>query len=68
MLSELAVPVILDNDVWGVLNVEDSRINAFTSDDSALLELLASHVASDIRCLKQNEALMTQARRSSNAW
>lgn len=62
MLSELAVPVILDNDVWGVLNVEDAQVNAFTSDDKTLLELLASHVASDIRRLKQNEALMTQSR------
>ena len=62
MLSELAVPVILEDDVWGVLNVEDAQVNAFTSDDKTLLELLASHVASDIRRLRQNEALMTQSR------
>jgi PAS domain S-box-containing protein len=62
MLSELAVPVMLNDEVWGILNVEDARVNAFTSDDKALLELLALHVASDIRRLKQNEALMTQAR------
>ena len=37
--------------------MESRLLNAFTSDDQALLEILAIHVASDIRRLRHLEAL-----------
>jgi signal transduction histidine kinase len=57
MLSELAVPVIVDDDTIAVLNVENTQPNAITDDDQTLLETLAIHVASDIRRLRDLETL-----------
>jgi PAS domain S-box-containing protein len=57
MLSELAVPVLVDGEAVAVLNVENEQPNAFTNEDQALLEILAVHVASDLRRLKHLEAL-----------
>jgi signal transduction histidine kinase len=57
MLSELAVPVIVDDDTIAVLNVESTQPNAITDDDQTLLETLSIHVASDIRRLRDLEAL-----------
>lgn len=57
MLSELAVPVIVENAAVAVLNVESAQSNAITDDDQALLETLAFHVASDIRRLRDLETL-----------
>lgn len=53
MLSELAVPVIVDRKPVAVLNVESTRLNAFTDEDQRLLETLASHVASELKRLEQ---------------
>lgn len=57
MLSELAVPVILDREPLVVLNVESKRLNAFTDEDLKLLETLGTHVASAISRLRRDEAL-----------
>jgi PAS domain S-box-containing protein len=57
MLSEIAVPVITDNEVVAVLNVESTQLNAFTYDDQALLETLAAHVASDMKRLEHEREL-----------
>ena len=56
-LSELAAPVLLDNTVVGVLNVESSELNAFAEGDQELLETLATHVASALGRLRQVDAL-----------
>jgi PAS domain S-box-containing protein len=56
-LSELVVPVLLNGGVVAVLNVESSRLNAFTGEDQELLETLAMHVSSALGRLKQVEAL-----------
>ena len=56
-LSELAVPVLKDNTVVGVLNVESSEPNAFTDEDQELLETLGTHVASALERLRQVDAL-----------
>ena len=53
MLSELVVPIIINKQAIGVLNVESARLNAFTAEDQRLLETLASHVASEFNRLKQ---------------
>ncbi len=56
MLSELAVPIKVEKEVLGVLNVESKKLAAFDEEDRKLLEILASHAAiaiSDIRKHKQ---------------
>ena len=58
MLSELAVPVIMGEEVVAVLNVESERLDAFKHEDEELLETLASYVASAMNRLKRDEALL----------
>jgi len=43
--SELAVPVIAENNVLGVLNVESVELDAFDEKDTVLLQILASHAS-----------------------
>jgi len=42
--SELAVPIIFQKQVIGVMNVRSKDLNFFTSDDQKLLEILASQI------------------------
>jgi len=49
MRSELAVPLLEDDHVIGVLNVESPRPNAFTEPDQDLLQTLARQAAITIR-------------------
>ncbi len=46
--SELCVPIIVDNEVYGVINLEAGYINAFASEDEQLLKTIANHIASSI--------------------
>jgi PAS domain S-box-containing protein len=57
MLSELAVPVIVEHETFAVLNVESTQPNAITDDDQKLLETLAAHLASAIGRLREEEAV-----------
>lgn len=57
MLSEVAVPVTVCNETVAVLNVENSRINRFSEHDQMLLETLASHVATALNRLNQQDEL-----------
>ncbi len=43
--SELAVPVIVEGKVFGVLNVESEKTAAFSERDSKLLQILAANAA-----------------------
>jgi PAS domain S-box-containing protein len=61
MLSELAVPVVVNGSVVAVLNVESAQLGAFTESDQILLETLAMHVSSAIARLEQMEALRSRA-------
>jgi PAS domain S-box-containing protein len=55
-LSELDVPIILGENVVGVLNVEGKSPNMFTENDMQALKLLSIHVSTAIdRLNKQNE-------------
>lgn len=60
--SELAVPLEVNNEVRGVLNVDADRLNAFTEDDQELLESLAAQVASVIQNTWLYEQLRLKAR------
>lgn len=55
--SELAVPVIAEGEVVGVLNVENEKLNAFDEKDALLLEILASHAAVAISDLRRQAEL-----------
>ncbi len=43
--SELAIPLLVADELIGVMNVESARLNAFTPDDAHLLEALAGQLA-----------------------
>jgi len=59
-LSELAVPVKVDGEVRAVINVESTRLDAFTEVDRSLLELLALQVSSSLGRLTRVEDLERQ--------
>jgi sigma-B regulation protein RsbU (phosphoserine phosphatase) len=67
--SELAVPMIARNKLVGVIDMQSTRLEAFSGEDSALLQLIAARVASSIlnarlfrRVERQNRTLRTLAR------
>ena len=60
--SELAVPLLLNNDLRGVLNVDSERLDAFTADDQTLLEELALQAARVIQNTWLYEQLRLKAR------
>jgi len=47
--SEMAVPLVMEGEVRGVLNVDSDRPGAFSAEDQELLEELAGHAAQAIR-------------------
>jgi len=60
-LSELVVPLMISDQVVGVLNIESTRKSAFTPDDIKLAETLALHVSSTLERLRlDSERIETQ--------
>ena len=53
-LSELAVPVALDDEVIAVINVESQATDAFNEQDQRVLETLAMHVSSATKKLRRD--------------
>lgn len=60
--SELAVPLEVDGETRGVLNVDSDRMNAFSADDQELLQELAVQAAKVIRNTWLYEQLRLKAR------
>ena len=60
--SELAVPLEVDGQVRGVLNVDSDRADAFNAEDQELLEALAVQAAKVIRSTWIYEQLRLKAR------
>jgi PAS domain S-box-containing protein len=56
-LSELAVPVVVEGETFGVLNVESAELAAFDERDMELLQILASHTATSINSLSRRDEL-----------
>ncbi len=54
--SELCVPILHGEKLFGVLNVESDRLNAFTEDDERLLNTIANGIAVSIERLKLFDA------------
>ena len=46
--SELCVPIIVAEEVYGVINLEASYVNAFAIEDEQLLKTIANQIASSI--------------------
>jgi K+-sensing histidine kinase KdpD len=53
--SELAVPIIVEHEIVGVLNVEDTKVHAFDETDVIVLETLCGQIGSAIRKAKLYE-------------
>jgi len=47
--SEIVAPVCVGERLWGALNVEEARLNAFDADDARLLETVADQLGSALR-------------------
>ena len=47
--SELVAPVFVGERLWGALNVEETRVDAFDDDDARLLQGVADQVGSALR-------------------
>src|SRR5437762_217053 len=60
--SELAVPLEVNGEVRGVLNVDSDRTNAFSAEDQELLEALAAQAARVIQNTWLYEQLRLKAR------
>src|SRR5262249_34833697 len=61
--SELAVPLIVQDRVVGVLDVESERIAYFTEDHQRTLTLLATQIASSVENARLYEELATREHR-----
>jgi sigma-B regulation protein RsbU (phosphoserine phosphatase) len=61
--SEVAVPLILQDRVIGVMDLESSRIGYFTEDHVRILALLAPQIASSLENARLYQELATRERR-----
>lgn len=59
--AELAVPLMVDREVLGVLDVQSSQAGAFDEDDVAILRTLADQVAVAVRSARAYEAQREEA-------
>ena len=66
MLSELAVPIKIKDEVLGVLNVESKTLAAFKEGDEELLEILASHSAVSISDMQKHRQLRKLSKKLAN--
>ncbi len=60
MLSELAVPMVLDDACIGVINLESPRESAFSRTDEKVLETIASYVARAIQVAEHHSQVKQQ--------
>jgi phosphoserine phosphatase RsbU/P len=60
--SEMVAPIISNNEVIGVFDLESDRLNAYTQDDLSVLQLLASQVAIIIEKVQLHEQLVEKKR------
>src|SRR5690606_30763077 len=59
---EMAVPILHEDQVMGVIDLESDRVGGFTRDDLALLEELATEIARVMQRLWEVGHLKTKAR------
>lgn len=63
--SEMAVPLVIGDQVLGVLDVQSDRINAFTEEDANIQATLASQVATALQNARSFARAQQQAARES---
>src|SRR3954451_19503563 len=62
--SELAVPMVARGKLVGVIDIQSTRLNAFSESDRSLLRLIASRVVSSIDNARLYRRVVTQNRTS----
>lgn len=60
MCSELAVPLLRENEVWGVLNVESPEKKAFDKNDQLMLQTIADSIMIALRTAEEHEHILTK--------
>ncbi len=55
--SEIVVPIMSGDRVLGEIDIDSDRLAAFTADDRALLEAIASHLATKLRTSQNSKNL-----------
>ncbi len=60
--SEMVAPIISNNEVIGVFDLESDKLNAYTQDDLSVLQHLASQVAIIIEKVELHEQLIEKKR------
>ena len=55
--SELAIPILIAGEAWGVINLEDVNVESFTPDDARLLESVAAQVGGALNAIHLYEQL-----------
>jgi len=63
--SELAVPLVIGDQILGVLDVQSDRLNAFTEEDANIQTTLASQVATALQNARSFVKAQQQAERES---
>jgi GAF domain-containing protein len=63
--SELAVPLVIGDQILGVLDVQSDRLNAFTEEDANIQTTLASQVATALQNARSFVRAQRQAERES---
>lgn len=63
--SEMAVPLIIGEQLLGVMDVQSDRLNAFTEDDANIQATLASQVATSLQNARSFARAHKQAERES---
>jgi GAF domain-containing protein len=61
--SELAVPLVREDKLWGVLNVESPEVGAFDEEDQLLLEGVATQIIVALNNAEQYEQLQEERRK-----
>jgi len=64
--SELCTPVIVNDTVYGVIDVQSRKVNAFSNEDARLVEILATHTATAVSNIEKQSSLEKQYRQLSN--
>ena len=57
MRSELAIPIVVDTKVELVINIESTKLNAFTRRDKDMLDAFADRIAASIKIIRHEEEL-----------
>lgn len=55
--AQLSIPVLIDNELWGVLDIAGEQANIFTQDDRQLLQAFIGHVAVAIENVRLQKSL-----------